>query len=141
MSSYITVEEVRHYILDRSPDDNEIDFDLAFTDEEIGNAMKYAARDYASIPPMIGGAPDPNRLPGDYMLFLDGIIHHLYRMKVSQLSRNDIDYSAGGVGANIVAKRIERLSLLSDRHEERFRQQATDIKKTKNLRRAFGRVG
>jgi hypothetical protein len=135
--SYITTDDVRKYILDRSIEDNNLDLDLAFGDDEIANAMKGAIRDYNSIPPLIGILEDPTQLPGDTNIFLDATAKHLYLAKLAQLTREDIDYTSGGVTANLVAKRIGHLQELIKLHDELFREPAKDRKLAANLMRAF----
>lgn len=141
MDNYVTVGEVRAYLVDQTPEDNELEMDLSFTDEQIQTAMRMAARDYNSQPPIGVSTADPTQLPADTNLFFNGILTHLFTMKVNQWRRNDMDYSAGGVGANIVAKRIANLEKSRNEHRELFTREARDIKVTLNLRKAWGRVG
>ncbi len=134
---YITVEDVRHYLLDRTPDDNDLLVDLAYDDNDIRQAMVYAARDYNSIPPLVASA-SPECLPAYNNMFLDCIVKHLYIMSIAQLTRNDIDYTAGGVGTNIVQKRIAHLRDLIAFHQQQFVEAAKNQKLLMNIDEAFG---
>lgn len=140
-NSIVTVDEMRHYLMDRVPEDNELEFDLSFTDDEINRAMVHAARDWNSIPPVGIMQADPARLPADTNVFFDGTLVHLYTSLIAKMRRNDLDYTAGGVDVNIVAKRIANLTKAREEHRELFRTAASDIKVSANLKRAFGRVG
>lgn len=140
-NSYLTVEDIRYAVMDRTPEDNELEFDLAFTDEEIALAMRHAAMDFNTIPPIGGMMADPSMLPACYSTFLDGTIAKLYTTLLAKLRRNDMDYTAGGVSANIVQKRIQHFERARQEHNEAFRTSARDLKITYNLSRIGGRVG
>ena len=139
-SNYITVEDVRLYILDRTLEDNDLDKDLAFSDPEIISAMERAAREYRSITPYVGGA-DASCLSKETNMFLDAITQQLYIAEINRASRNDIDYDAGGVTTNLEAKRIEHFRRLSSEHGERFREAAKALKIFQNWRAGFGKIG
>jgi hypothetical protein len=134
--AYLTHEDVRLYILDRSVEDNDLDLDLAFADEEIDAAMRRAARAWNSIPPFISQVTWPY-LPDDTNVFLEATAEQLYIALLSKLQRNDIDYTAGGVGTNLVSKRIEHLKWQIQDCRGRWQQVAHDIKLTHNLKQAF----
>ena len=70
---YITISDVRFYIMDRGSEDNPYLLDLAYSDEEISGAMRSAAREYNSVPPLGVETVHPGHLPADTNLFLDGI--------------------------------------------------------------------
>ena len=136
----ITAIDVREYILDRSIADNALDLDLTFDDAEIISAMKRAAREFNSIPPFVSRV-NPDQLPDDTNLFLDAIAVQLYISRLSKLQRSDIDYTAGGVTTNLVAKQLEHLQSGIKFHDERFRSAATALKIGINLQQAYGQVG
>ena len=137
---YITAEDVRNYILDRSQADNSLTMDLHFSDREVADAMMRCARDYNSIPPLIGWV-DPEKLPGDTNIFLDGTAKQLCISELSKLCRQDFDYTAGGVTTNIAAKRIEHLKMLIKLFGDQFVTAAAAAKMAINLRSAYGKVG
>ena len=141
MDQFVTAEAIRDYIMDRTLDDNELDFDLTFEDSEIDKAMGHALREYNSLPPLVGGLDNPARLPADTNIFFDGTVAYLYTSLIARLSRNDAAVDAGGVSVNLNARRIDRLTALRAQHKADFKEAATARKKTRNLRMAFGRVG
>lgn len=134
---YLQIQDVRDYVWDRSLDDNYLELDLTFSDDEILNAMKRAAREFNSIPPYVSKV-EPARLPNDTNIFLDATVAQLYISRLNQLSRDDIDYTAGGVSTNLVQKQIEHMRLLGREHQARFKEAAANYKITRNLRDAFG---
>jgi len=134
--SFITNEDVRLYILDRSIEDNDLDLDLSFSDQEIASAMQRASRAWNSIPPFVSQVIWPH-LPADTNVFLDATAEQLYLSLISKLQRNDIDYTAGGVGTNIVSKRIEHLKWQIKECRERWMAVARDIKVTRNINQAY----
>lgn len=136
MANYITEEDVRNFVLDRNIEDNDLLLDLAFSPEEIEDAMKRAAREWNSIPPYVSTA-DPSKLDASMNLFLDAIAQQLYISELNKLMRNDIDYTAGGVGTNLEQKRISHLRELISFHGDRFRQAARDIKIALNLNQTY----
>lgn len=136
MSHCLTPEDVRFYIMDRNIADNDLLLDLNFSEEEIRNAMVRAAREYASIPPLVDTVC-PDCLPMDTNLFLDGTAAQLYVSELSKLMRNDIEYTSGGVTTNLVSNRIKHLKELIKLHQERFVTTATTLKMTTNIHSAF----
>jgi hypothetical protein len=140
MRAYITEEDVRNFVLDRTIEDNELQLDLTYSPEEIGDAMMRAGRDYNSVPPFVHTVT-PGSLPGDTNLFLYGTAYHLFLSRISKLSRNDIDYTAGNVGTNPVAKQIQHLQVLAKEMRAEFRDMATNIKCSINVHETFGQIG
>jgi hypothetical protein len=136
----LTIQNVRDYILDRSVEDNALELDLAFSDAEVRDAFKRAAREYNSIPPFVGHA-DPEALPDDTNLFLDATVQQLYISRLSRLQRNDMDYTAGGVTVDLEKRQIAHLKEMVQFHRDRFRETARAVKVSINLRRAYGKVG
>jgi len=140
-NTYVTVEDIRLYILDRSIEDNaDWDKDLSFSDEEIMAAMERAAREYNSIPPFVSSA-SAECLPKDTNMFFDATAQQLYIAEVNRASRNDIDFDAGGVTTSIEAKRIDHMRRLAAEHGENFKEAARARKITQNWMEGFGRVG
>ncbi len=140
MRGYITEADVRNFILDRSIEDNELQLDLTYSSEEIGDAMMRAGRDYNSTPPFVDSV-SPGALPGDTNLFLYGTAYHLYLSRISKLSRNDIDYTAGNVGTNPVAKQIAHMKDLAKLMKDEFTLLAQQIKVSINVSNTFGSIG
>jgi len=133
-------DDVRHYVLDLSAQDNGIGMDLAYSSEEIARAMVAAARSYNSIPPLIHMV-SADALPGDTNVFLDGTVYHLALAKLQLLMRQDIDYTAGGVTTNLVSKQIEHMKYLIDKTGKDFTTVAKSLKIARNIAMAYGEVG
>ena len=136
MTSYVNVEEVRHYVMDRTVEDNDLDLDLSFTDEEITQAMERAARSFNSLPPLVMRVVW-NRMPLDTNIFLNATAEHLYRAALGKLRRNDIDYNAGGVASNLAAKRISHFERMIAEYNKLWIEEAKSIKIAYNLQQAF----
>jgi len=139
-NTYITVDDIRLYILDRSIEDNPLDKDLSFSDEEILAAMERAARAYNGFPPYVD-AVTPDCLPKHDNTFFDAVVQQLYIGEIARISRNDIDYEAGGVSTNLETKRIAHLRRMAAEHGELWRESARQRKVFKNWRDAFGSLG
>ena len=107
----VTVDKVRFWISDRSPDDNLLLGDLEFRDEEITLAMEHAAREYNSIPP-VSWRVDPRCLPDDTNLFYEATAEILYRHLLHRLMRNQFQYQAGNVQVDDVGAKIKGLQEL-----------------------------
>jgi hypothetical protein len=140
MADYITTEDVRFFLMDRSTEDNDLLLDLAYSDEEILQGMRGAARAYNSVPPYVDVVTADN-LSAESNMFLHAIAMYLYMATNAKLKRNDIDYTAGGVGTNIVAKRIQHLDALIGFHKEEFEKEARTRKVVRNLDLSWGQVG
>lgn len=132
----LTEQDIRDFILDRSVDDN-AGLDLSFSSADIAQAMKRAAREYNSIPPVFIQVDDKDHLPSETNMFLDATAEQLYISEKARLTRDDIDYSAGGVVTPIARQRIKHLDDLIKFHGERFQTAAKAQKLTANLRRAY----
>ena len=140
MRHFITEADVRNFILDRTIEDNELQLDLTFSPEEIADAMMRAARDYNSLPPFVDSVTPPH-LPGDTNLFLYGTAYHLFLSRIVKLTRNDIDYTAGNVATNAVAKQIAHLKELAVMMKQNFTDTATNIKMAINVSACWGQIG
>lgn len=140
-TGYLTHDDVRNFMLDRSIEDNLIDRDLAFSDEEIADAMRRCARDYNAIPPYGVSGARGDRLPGNSTLFLYGVAKQLYLSALQKLMRNDIDYTAGNVTTSLTAKRIEHYTNLVKLMDTEFKTIALAVKKNINIRKFMGKIG
>ncbi len=140
MASYVNVEEVRHFVMDRTVEDNDLDLDLSFTDDEIVQAMERAARSFNALPPLVMRV-EWNRMPLDTNVFLNATAEHLYRAALGKLRRNDIDYNAGGVATNLAAKRISHFERAIAEYNKLWTEEARAIKISFNVRQAFRVLG
>lgn len=134
--SKLTTEDIRLFLLDRSVEDNDLELDVAFSDDEIRDAMKRAARAYNSLPPFVHNVT-PNALPDDTNLFLYATAEQLMLSLISKLRRNDVDYTAGGVGTNLVAKRIAHLQNEIQEYRALWQKEATDTKLHMNINNCY----
>lgn len=135
-SDYLSIEEMRMFLLDQKAEDNALDLDLSFSDEEILSAMKRAAREYNSIPPFVSSV-DYRRLPNDTNVFLHATAEQIYIAELARAKRNDMDYTAGNVSANLEQKRITHFEGLVKFHREIWTDTATKIKVAANLAKAY----
>lgn len=128
------------YIIDRTVDDHLVLPDVAFSPEQIAFAMKTAARRYNSIRPYVDYV-QPNNLPGDTNLFLDGIAGALFDMLRTNAGLNDMEYAAGNVTANIQGGLAKNAEAIAAFYNDRFTREATELKLSRNLQHAFGQIG
>lgn len=138
----LTEDDVRAYIADLVDTDNPLlAGDLRYTPSDIINAMRWAAREYNSLPPIGVSNVDPDHLPGDTNVFLDGIAAALLRMTLVREAANDLAVVAGNVSVQVGSTQIAHLKNLIPMFDERFRTAATNIKISINLSNCFGSVG
>lgn len=137
MSDTLTVDDIRSWIMERCIADNDIDFDLVFSDEEIMFAMQSAAREYNSIPPM-DSCIQAHQMHKHTNQFFDGTAAMLYTHFIAKLMRNDMEYSAGGVTTRIEGQRIEHLKFLIQMHMQRFTETVKAEKLCRQIKRAYG---
>jgi hypothetical protein len=140
-SVHISTEDVRHFVLDRSVEDNILDVDLSFSEDEIAKAMVRCAQEYNSIPPIGVSAVFGNRLPAATTMFLYGTAKHLYLAAMQKAMRNDVEYTAGAVTTSLYKDRINHYKTLVKTMDEEFKQQALSYKKAVNIARAYGPIG
>lgn len=133
----LTIDDVRFYLADRTPADNPLLRDLAYSDKEIQFAMKSAARAFNSIPPIRLMAVW-NQLPDDTNIFLNGITACLFRTAVARLSRNDIQYSAGNVTTQVRGLHIQHFSRLVEEYQKTFMEAAEAVKVQHNVSLGYG---
>jgi hypothetical protein len=137
----ITEDDVRNFMFDRTLEDNELTMDLSFSPEEIKQAMIRAAREYNSLAPVGVDVVDPSRLDGTTNIFLDGTVAQLYIAALNKLSRNEVDYTSGGVGTSLDKTQKNNYMKLIELHTNRFKEAAYERKININLQRGFMQVG
>jgi len=140
MPSYLTIEDVRLALMDRTPADNPLDMDLSFSDGEIAQAMTRAAREYNSIPPFVRSVTGA-RLPADDNVLLDATVEQLYIALAAKLRRNDIEYQAGGVSSAVDRARIVHLKDMIAEARARWEPRARERKLAANMAQAFRMYG
>lgn len=127
-------------MMDRNAADHLVLPDIAFTSDEIAFAMKQMCMRYNAVRPYCHNIT-PAAIPDDHTLFLDGVVAVLYEMKRNNASLNDMDYSSGGVTANVNGNLLKNVGELSQFYYSRFMQGASEYKGVMNLNQAFGVIG
>ena len=138
--SFITEQDVREEMRDRSAADHLVLPDVAFTSEDIAYAMRKVARRFNSIRPFVISV-EAHKLPDRNSVFFDGIAWALLEVMLLNTGMNDMDYSAGNVSANVQGKLATNLEKLVAKYEKRFVEDATTWKISTNLLGFYGQVG
>lgn len=136
---YITVDRVRRYIKDRTPDDNSIDCDLAFSDEEIMEAMGYAAERYNEMEPLGVDMVFGNCLPKSN-LFLNLIAEQIYISERQKLARNQMKWSTGGTTVDLEKVRFDIYGQLAKECHAEWYAMAKSRKAEINRNESYGFV-
>ena len=141
VQNYLTVtdSDVRNFLLDRSISDNIVDLDLSFSAEEIANARRSAIRHYNAFPPQdvdcnISAINDPH-------IYMLGICYYLHLSKFANLSRNHVEYTAGGMTASLSGTRLKTYQNLIQLYKSEFENAASSRKKNINIMGFYGRIG
>ena len=138
MPNYVTIELVREELQDRVPADNSIDCDQFFSDEEILHAMDRAAAAYNSMSPIGVDVVSGKCLPADTNLFLNAVISKLYGAAIHKLSRNLMQWQAGGVAVDLEKSRMQAFSSIKKQLDEEWRTEAKERKIAINREQAWG---
>jgi hypothetical protein len=143
MPASITEEEVRMFIVDRSIEDNPVDMvDNYYSQEEILAAMDRCAAAYNEIPPYVGRELKVVNSSLPYKLYLlNGITWQLYLAKLAKLTKEDLNYTAGGMKVELIKTRIEHMRESIKGLKEYFMTMAQQEKIAANYRGAFGQLG
>lgn len=141
MSNGLTTDDIRHFIMDRSVEDNRLDMDLQFSDDEVLKAMDRCRTHYASLPPVSLGVSEGHPLPADNFCFYHGVVYQLFLALYSKLTRNDVNYAAGGVEVSLERTKIGYLKEQLPMHREEFLSMAIERKKRINMIQGMGPVG
>ena len=131
----IDVDDVRSFMFDRTLDDNPLALDLTFSDEEINNAMRFAAMRYNETTPYVDHA-NAAYLPYG-MMFLNGIAYGLYLQKLQAVSREDITYSAGNMTIDAIKPQVQHLTNFVKLFKDEFERMAKERKLSINIANAF----
>ena len=135
-----THDMVRHFIWDRTLEDNPLELDLEFSDQEIGHARNFAAMMFNSIPPFVVDVV-PQNIPKRWEYpFMIATVYHLFLAKLMSLQRKDLDYSAGNMTVDINKRRIEYLTKWSQFFKSEAESKIKEIKVAANLESAYGHV-
>lgn len=137
MHKYITIEDVRATIQDRTPEDNSIDCDLSFSDDEIRHAMERAAASYNSMPPIGVDRKSPKCLPLHDDIFLYAILSHLYNSATFKLARNLVTWQTGDTMVELEKSRMEAYKSLVKEFDEIWKPAARERKMEINRAQAW----
>lgn len=137
--STLDVEDIRHFIFDRDAADNPLLLDVAYTDDEIARAMRYACLSFNEVTPYVFTI-QPECMPFS-MLFIHGTIYHLYLSRISELSRRDVDHTAGNMTVDVTKRLIANLTALVALHKKEFDTSAKQRKIAFNVSQAFRNFG
>lgn len=143
MGQYLSVEDVRLFLVDRGIHDNRnnpLNADLEFTDTEIDASMQRAAREYNSVPP-IDMQINPGRLPNNDNMFLYGVVAQLLASRIMQLGKELINYAEGSGSISPVQDRLQFYQAKKDEFTEHFMTLAAQQKLTRASNNIFGSVG
>ncbi|HET8685211.1 MAG TPA: hypothetical protein VFM18_00950 [Methanosarcina sp.] len=131
----LSASDVRLYIHDYADQNHLIDGE-EFSDDAITLAMKMAASDFNSIPPM--GNLDPSQFPS-VTLLMYGTVAHLLLGKAAQLARNTMSYSDGGLQIPI-EERAELYLTVGNQYMAQFKELAVKMKIQMNMEAGWGTV-
>jgi len=131
----VTVEEMRSYLGAKEADK----VGPGFSDADILEAMKFAAAEYNSIPP-VNRMVNERALPGTTNMFRDWIAYFLLLARMNKFQRNQVQYDVSGTPVNLEKPQIEYMSKIIPLYEERARRAAVAHKTACNLRRYWGTV-
>lgn len=135
---YVTIEMVRNEMQDRTPADNTIDCDLAFTDEEIIHAMKRAASAYNSLAPINVDYVTYNCLPAETTIFLDAVMTYLYKAHIHRLARNQLQWQTGDTTVEFEKTRMQNYMQLMAMLEKEWKEAAKERKMEINRSMCYG---
>lgn len=127
MPGYITIEKVREEMQDRTPADNTIDCDQAFSDEEIMHAMERAAASYNSLSPIGIGSVSAKSMPMSLPFLMDAVVQQLLKSAIYKLSRNLIQWQTGDTQITLEQTRMQAYQQLMQGLEA-WKQEAKEHK-------------
>ena len=133
-----SISEVRLHLRDTSPDESFLLDNLAFSDEEITQAMCLPVQYWNEIPPPIGTHTTQN-FPYRYH-WLMAIAGYLFLTAAEQMRRNNLRYSASGVNIDDQNKEPNYEQAAARRIQE-FKDFVTRKKAQINLEGAYGGIG
>lgn len=132
----ITVEDLRAFLSDKSVEFNILDGDLTWSTEELYDCMRRCAMQWNAIPPYVLQV-NPNNLPHEYP-FLLGSAYQAYLLRLQDLQRQDFDFNADGVQANLVGKRISHFGRMLSLLSQEFTMLAAERKNKYNFKQGWG---
>lgn len=138
MHRYITIDDIREEIQDRTPDDNVIDCDLSFSDDEIVHAMERAAAAYNSVPPLGVDVVSGKRLPLHNDIFMYATLSKLYNSATFKLARNMASWQTGETTVDLKKSRMEAYKSLVKEFDDMWKPAAAARKAELNRAQCWG---
>jgi len=136
--AYVLPEDVRVFMMDRTPSENFLLDALEFTDDEINTAMVLTVDKYNATPPLVDFYTSES-FPYRYELLL-GASSTLLKMKATNSMRNNLNYqTSDGVAIDDKAKRQEYFQL-AQANDAEFMQRIKALKVSKNAEACYGYV-
>lgn len=132
-----SIEEIREYLRDTYPEENNLLEGHLVSDEEITLAVERAVRYFNEVPPhvgMVSTADFPWR-----MHLLEGILGQLFRMLESHHRKNALSYQAGGLSVADMDKE-RNYQAAASYHWDTYRQFVADKKSQINMEACFGTI-
>lgn len=140
MPGYITIAKVREEMQDRTPADNSIDCDLAFTDEEIMHAMERAAATYNSLAPIGIGSVSAKALPDSLPFLMDAVVCQLLKSAIHKLSRNIMTWQTGDTTVELEKTRMQNYQTIRQELEQMWKNDAKEYKMEINRNLCWGAI-
>lgn len=132
-----SIEEIREYLRDTYPEENNLLEGHLVSDEEITLAVERAVRYFNEVPPDVGRVSTAN-FPWR-MHLMEGILGQLFRMLESHHRKNSLSYQAGGLSVADMDKERNYQSAASY-HWDTYRQFVADKKSQINMEDCFGTI-
>ena len=134
---YLTIEMIRKEVQDETPGDNSIDCDLFFSDEKILQAMDRCAADYNGMSPLGVDIVNPDALPSNTIVFMNGVLYHMYESAINKLARNILAWQTGNTTVDLENTRMKAFEALKQYYKESFVQGAKERKMAINRSMAW----
>ncbi len=115
--------------------------DVNWSDEDLRKALDSAAREFNSLPPLIGGHCDSSNLPADTNMFLDGAGAYAIERWLRRKQRERAPFTAGGIDTDPDKPLIDEMTKLSMEMRTRFTRAATTLKATRNMNMCYDQIG
>ncbi len=131
----LTHGDVREYLVDRGPADNDLLEDIDFSDGQIKLAIRLACAEFNDLTPLtLAVTPDTIPLAA---WSLEAVQEQLYQIRLNQLERNHFELQAGNTGFDSDGARIANLRAALQRLG-RWRETAVKLKRRQDAANTWG---
>ena len=139
-NKYISLQEIRLFLLDRDGGDNFLLDDREFGDEQISMAMQMTLDRYNSQTPIGVDVHTVSSFPWRHEFVL-GVTAILLRMRALNMMRNNLDWNdGGGIAVNEKSNTRDYLALAASMQKE-FEDRIGKIKQHINIEDGYGSLG